>query len=47
MTKADLEARIDMFVSHGDTNADAALDATEIETLATMMQNAGGHGGGR
>jgi hypothetical protein len=46
LTQADLSARASMIVSHADANGDAALDATEVEAFATMMQSAGPHGAG-
>jgi hypothetical protein len=46
MSQADLEARLDMLVSHADANSDAALNASEVEALVEMvetMRAGGGH----
>jgi len=46
MSRADLETRVTMLVSHADTNSDAALNATEAAALVAMigtMRAGGGH----
>ena len=43
LSQADLEARVEMLVSHADTDDDAALDASEVDTLVAMLSAGGGH----
>ncbi len=43
MSQADLEARVEMLVSHADTNSDAALNASEADALVAMLAAGGGH----
>jgi hypothetical protein len=46
MSQADLEARLDVLVSHADGNGDAALNAGEVESMLAMietMRAGGGH----
>ncbi len=46
VSRADLEARLDMLVSHADANSDAALNASELESMLAMMETmraGGGH----
>ena len=43
LSQADLEARVEMLVSHADTDNDAALNASEVETLVAMLSAGGGH----
>jgi hypothetical protein len=43
MSQADLEARVEMLVSHADTNSDAALNASEVDALVAMLAAGGGH----
>ncbi|HJN46396.1 MAG: hypothetical protein CL477_07215 [Acidobacteria bacterium] len=46
LSRADLEARLDMLVSHADANSDAALNASEVESMLAMMETmraGGGH----
>ncbi len=43
MSKADLEARMTMLVTHADTNNDAALNTSEVDALVAMLRTGGGH----
>ena len=43
LSQADLVARVEMLVSHADTNDDAALNASEVEALVAMLSTGGGH----
>ena len=43
MSPTDLEAHVTMLVDHADTNSDAALNASEVESLVAMLRTGGGH----